>query len=163
MKCLNCDNDARKESGLCATCEEQEQQKINGILYLPALGIILSIVTTPFSLYEIINAMVIHFRNTGFLGYYALALVFFLCAMFALEVFTAMTFFRRKKRTRNVMVAYYFISALLVGYMTVLPAYLFNAKLDTGDIRAISSAVFGIAVWIPYFLFSKRIPLVFSR
>lgn len=163
MKCLNCDNDARKESGLCATCEEQEQQKINGILYLPALGIILSIVTTPFSLYEIINAMVIHFRNTGFLGYYALALVFFLCAMFALEIFTAMTFFRRKKRTRNVMVAYYLISALLVGYMTVLPAYLFNAKLDTGDIRAISSAVFGIAVWIPYFLFSKRIPLVFSR
>ncbi|MEI7366218.1 DUF2569 domain-containing protein [Pectobacterium sp. 1950-15] len=163
MKCLNCDNDARKESGLCATCEEQEQQKINGILYLPALGIILSIVTTPFSLYEIINAMVIHFRNTGFLGYYALALVFFLCAMFALEIFTAMTFFRRKKRTRNVMVAYYFISALLVGYMTVLPAYLFNAKFDTGDIRAISSAVFGIAVWIPYFLFSKRIPLVFSR
>lgn len=163
MKCLNCDNDACKESGLCPACEEQEQQKINGILYLPALGIILSVITTPFSLYEIINAMVIHFKNTGFLGYYALALVFFLLAMFALEVFVAITFFQRKKRTRNVMVIYYLISALLVGYMTLLPAYLFNAKLDTGDIRAIVSSVFGIAVWIPYFLFSKRIPLVFNR
>ncbi|GKW36381.1 DUF2569 domain-containing protein [Pectobacterium carotovorum] len=163
MKCLNCDNDARKESGLCSACEEQEQQKINGILYLPALGIILSVITTPFSLYDIINSMIIHFKNTGFLGYYALALVFFLFAMFALEIFAAISFFQRKKRTRNVMVAYYLFSALLVGYMTLLPAYLFNVKLDIGDIRAIASSVFGIVVWIPYFLLSKRVPLVFSR
>ncbi|WP_113627716.1 DUF2569 domain-containing protein [Pectobacterium peruviense] len=163
MKCLNCDNDARKESGLCSECEEKEQQKINGILYLPALGIILSVIMTPFSLYDIINAMLIHFKNTGFLSYYALALVCFLLAMFALEIFAAMSFFRRKKRTRNVMVAYYLVSALLVGYMTLLPAYLFDAKLDTGDIRAIASSVFGIVVWIPYFMLSKRIPVVFSR
>ncbi|GKW16205.1 hypothetical protein PEC301937_21540 [Pectobacterium carotovorum subsp. carotovorum] len=163
MKCLHCDNDARKESGLCSECEAQEQQKINGILYLPALGIILSLIIAPFSLYEIINAMVIHFKNTGFLGYYALALVFFLIAMFALEIFAAISFFQRKKRTRNVMVAYYLFSALLVGYMTLLPVYLFNVKLDIGDICAIASSVFGIVVWIPYFLLSKRVPLVFSR
>ncbi|BES83738.1 hypothetical protein PEC302107_07460 [Pectobacterium araliae] len=44
MKCLNCDNEAQKESGLCTGCEGKEQQKINGILYLLALGIILSAV-----------------------------------------------------------------------------------------------------------------------
>ncbi|MBP2851352.1 DUF2569 domain-containing protein [Dickeya oryzae] len=163
MKCLNCDNDARKESGLCWDCEDKEQQKINGILFLPALGIVLSVMSTPFSLYDIISSVIIHFKKTGFLGYYALGLILFLLVMFALEVFTALSFFLRKKRTRNVMIIYYLMSALLACYMVLLPAYLSNTKFSTSEIRMLVSALIGITVWIPYFLFSKRIPLVFNH
>lgn len=163
MKCLNCDNDARKESGLCSACEEKEQQKINGILYLPALGIILSVIMTPFSLYELISVVLTNFKNTGFISYYSLFAVSCLIVSLGISIFTALTFFRRKKRTKMMMVAYYAINAVVACCLTLLPSLLFNIALDGNAFSILSAVAFSIVVWIPYFLFSKRIPLVFSR
>ncbi|EKN6046734.1 DUF2569 family protein [Yersinia enterocolitica] len=47
--------------------------------------------------------------------------------------------------------------------LTVLPAVLFNLSLESNDISAISSAIVGILAWTPYFLLSKRIPIVFHK
>lgn len=163
MKCINCDNDARKESGLCTACEAQEQQKINGILYLPALGIILSIMMTPYSLYEFISMVLAHFQKTGFVSVYSLFAVLCLLVAFGMAIFTALTFFRRKKRTKTVMVVYYLINAVVVFSLTVLPSLLFNVALDSNAFSVLTSAACGIVVWIPYFMLSKRVPVVFSR
>ncbi|ATA26197.1 hypothetical protein BIY26_04560 [Brenneria goodwinii] len=91
MKCLNCDNDALKESGLCLECEKMEMRKINGILYLPALGLILSLILAPFSLFSIVRAMVIHFQQTGFIGYFGLFVVFCQFVSLLMALFAALT------------------------------------------------------------------------
>ncbi|MCW1834314.1 hypothetical protein OLZ33_20245 [Pantoea ananatis] len=45
MECIECRLvEANKESGLCNDCEEVEQRKINGLLYLPALGLVLGLI-----------------------------------------------------------------------------------------------------------------------
>ncbi|GKW12364.1 MULTISPECIES: DUF2569 domain-containing protein [Pectobacterium] len=163
MKCLNCENDAQKESGLCTACEGKEQQKINGILYLPALGIILSVIMAPFSLYELVSVVLAHFKKTGFVSYYSLFAIFCVIALFGMSIFTALTFFRRKRRTKVVMVAYYVINAVCVCCLTLLPSLLFGVALDDNALSMLSGVVVGIIVWIPYFLFSKRVPQVFSR
>ncbi|PWC14831.1 DUF2569 domain-containing protein [Brenneria roseae subsp. americana] len=163
MKCLNCDNDALKESGLCPECEKMEMRKINGILYLPALGLILSLILAPFSLFAIVRAMVIHFQQTGFIGYFGLFVVFCQFVSLLMAVFAALTFFSRKKGTRNIMIAYYSINFVVICCMTLLPAHLFNMALDRNDIAALISAIIGVVGWIPYFIFSKRVPVVFSK
>ncbi|AOR64086.1 DUF2569 domain-containing protein [Pectobacterium wasabiae] len=163
MKCLNCENEAQKESGLCTDCEGKEQQKINGILYLPALGIILSVIMAPFSLYELGSVVLAHFKRTGFVSYYSLLALFCVIVLFGMSIFTALTFFRRKRRTKVVMVAYYVINAVCVCCLTLLPSLLFGVALDDNAFSMLAAIVFSIVVWIPYFLFSKRIPVVFSR
>lgn len=65
MTCLNCDNEALKESGLCLECEKIESNKINGILYLPALGLISTLIPTPYSFYIMVDIMIKNFQNMG--------------------------------------------------------------------------------------------------
>lgn len=45
MKCIRCNlGEGNKESGFCEDCELDEIKQINGILYLPALGLISNII-----------------------------------------------------------------------------------------------------------------------
>ena len=41
--CIQCENEALKDSDFCAVCEEREFKKIRGWLYLPAIGLVLTI------------------------------------------------------------------------------------------------------------------------
>ncbi|KGA45522.1 hypothetical protein DJ58_1151 [Yersinia frederiksenii ATCC 33641] len=80
-----------------------------------------------------------------------------------MAVIAALAFFRRKKITKKLMITYYIVNFITTAGMTVLPAALFNLSLDSNDIRTISSAIVGIFAWIPYFILSKRIPVVFHK
>ncbi len=42
MLCIKCQEaEENKESGFCDNCEKKEEGRINGLLYLPALGLII--------------------------------------------------------------------------------------------------------------------------
>ena len=75
----------------------------------------------------------------------------------------AQAFFRRKKTTKKLMIAYYAVNFITTACMAVLPAVLFNISLANNDISAIFSVTVGILAWTPYFLLSKRIPVVFHK
>ncbi|EOD4075940.1 TPA: DUF2569 family protein [Yersinia enterocolitica] len=82
---------------------------------------------------------------------------------FVMAAIAAQAFFRRKRITKKLMAAYYAVNFITTACMTVLPAALFNLSLECSDISAISSAIVGILAWTPYFLLSKRIPVVFHK
>lgn len=43
MQCISCQQEeANKESGLCNQCERVDEKKINGLLYLPAAGLMIN-------------------------------------------------------------------------------------------------------------------------
>ncbi|MBL1188090.1 DUF2569 family protein, partial [Escherichia coli] len=73
MECIKCKmSEANKESGLCDACENEELSKINGLLYLPALGLILGVIGSAIELYSFTITAFNYFNETGFLSYYAM-------------------------------------------------------------------------------------------
>ena len=70
MECIKCKmSEANKESGLCDACENEELSKINGLLYLPALGLILGVIGSTIELYSFTITAFNYFNETGFLSY----------------------------------------------------------------------------------------------
>ncbi|MDU4843916.1 MAG: hypothetical protein E6X49_22630 [Leclercia adecarboxylata] len=79
MECIKCKTtEAKKTSGLCDACEKEELRKINGLLYLPALGLILGVIGSAIGLYSFTMTAFNHFNETGFLSYYAMGAFSFL-------------------------------------------------------------------------------------
>ncbi|BBJ69866.1 DUF2569 domain-containing protein [Enterobacter sp. 18A13] len=164
MECIKCRGfEANKESGLCDDCEKEELCKINGLLYLPALGLILGVIGGAIVLYNFTMTVFNYFNETGFLSYYAMGAFTFLACGFLVSLYAMWFFFRRKKGTRKAMIAYYVTKLIVALYLTVLPAILFDAQQDSDNIRLLVSGLFGVVIWIPYFIFSKRINMVFCR
>ncbi|EBS4549508.1 DUF2569 domain-containing protein [Salmonella enterica subsp. enterica serovar Newport] len=164
MECIKCKVlEANKESGLCDACENEELSKINGLLYLPALGLILGVIGSAIELYSFTITAFNYFNETGFLSYYAMGAFALLICGFIVSLYATWLFFRRKKGTRKAMIAYYAAGLIIALYLTVLPAILFDVQQDSDNIRLLVSGIFGVVIWIPYFIFSKRINMVFCR
>ncbi|HIF3107565.1 TPA: DUF2569 domain-containing protein [Salmonella enterica] len=164
MKCIKCEIlEANKESGLCDVCENEELSNINGILYLPALGLIWGVIGSAIELYSFTMTAFNYFNETGFLSYYAMGAFAFLICGFLVSLYATWLFFRRKKGTRKAMIAYYATGVIIALYLTVLPAILFDVQQNSDNIRLLASGILGIVIWIPYFIFSKRINIVFCR
>lgn len=48
MQCIECqEQPANKESGLCDQCESLDEKKINGLLYIPAAGLVINMLISP--------------------------------------------------------------------------------------------------------------------
>ncbi len=102
MTCLNCDNEALKESGLCLECEEIESRKINGILYLPALGLIVTLIMTPYSFYILANMMFSNFQQYGIITSYGIFILACVLIYFVIAAVASQAFFRRQKITKKI-------------------------------------------------------------
>lgn len=112
MECIECRLvEANKESGLCNDCEEVEQRKINGLLYLPALGLVLGLIGGAMQLYDFFGAVLKYYNKTGFLSWFSIGGVIMLLSAFLISVYAAWLFFRRKMGTRRVMIIYYIESS----------------------------------------------------
>jgi len=61
------------------------------------------------------------------------------------------------------MIAYYVTGLTIALYLTVLPTIIFYVKQGSDNISLLVSSIFGVVIWMPYFLFSKRINMVFCR
>ncbi|ADO47469.1 DUF2569 domain-containing protein [[Enterobacter] lignolyticus] len=164
MQCINCrQQEANKESGLCDSCETLDKQKINGLLYLPAAGLIINILCIPYGFYAFIGAIINFLRQTGIISWYAIGGVAVMLIDAVMTLTASWYFFRRKKGIRKVLVAYYLLGVAYMLYFVVVPAWLYGAYIDGNDIRNALFPVIGAAVWIPYFLYSRRINTVFCR
>lgn len=164
MKCIKCKIiEANKASGLCDACEKEELRKINGLLYLPALGLTLGVIGCVIELYSFTMTAFNYVNETGFLSYYTMGAFSFLIYGFLVSLYAGWLFFRHKKGTRKIMITYYATGLIIALYFTVLPAILFDVQLNSDDIRLLVSGIFGVVIWVPYFIFSKRINIVFCR
>lgn len=164
MECIECKaSDSNKESGLCDACEQKSMRKINGLLYLPALGLIVTILSFIVGIYNFILTLFNFFNENAFLPYYLIGLLALLISGFVISLYAAWLFFRCKKGTRRAMVIYYLMGVVITLSTTVFPAIAFDMPLNSDSFRELLSAVFSIFIWIPYFILSKRIDVVFCR
>jgi len=164
MECIECrGSEANKESGLCDACEQKSMRKINGLLYLPALGLIVTILSFIVGIYSFILTLFNFFNENAFLPNYFIGILVLLISGFIISLYAAWLFFRRKKGTRRAMVIYYIMGLVITLTTTVFPAIAFDMPLNSDSFRELLSGVFSIFVWIPYFIISKRIDVVFCR
>lgn len=164
MKCINCnEQEANKDSGWCDQCEQLEVNKINGVLFLPALGLIVTAILSVVTAYQLSQVALYYFQNTrGIPAFYIGALV--LQFAYILMTFTACWFFfNKKKAIKFVMVTYYLFALIVTLYFTVVLAVLYNAKLSSTDYQQVITSGFSAILWIAYFLKSKRISQVFTQ
>jgi len=63
--CIQCDSEALKGSDYCAVCEEREFKKIRGWLYIPALGLIATIIVNLISINFTLRFLMENFALIG--------------------------------------------------------------------------------------------------
>lgn len=164
MECIECKgSEANKESGLCDVCEQKSMRKINGLLYLPALGLVLTIISFIIGLYDFILTVFHFFDGNEVFSYYLVGMLVLMVFGFGISLYAAWLFFKRKKGARRMMVLYYIMGLIIALCSTVFPAAFFNIPLGSDSVSILSSAIFGVVIWMPYFIFSRRINIVFCR
>lgn len=164
MLCIECNlYKANKESGWCNDCEKKEETKINGILYLPALELIIGILSSVYNAYSVILTTWPHINILVNVINYSTGVVLLSVLNLLVTIYCAWLFFNRNKKSRYSMISYYIFNMLLALYFTILPSQMYNLKLGSNDIAMLTCGMTGIVFWIPYFIFSKRINKVFHR
>jgi hypothetical protein len=164
MQCIACQQqEANKESGLCNQCENEDEKKINGLLYLPAAGLVISLIMTPFSVWSYFSLVLGYFLAGREITLFGMAGIGVVLIDTVMTLVAGWFFFKRKSGIRKVIIPYYLIGVVSSLYFVGIPAWVFGAILDTADIRNALSPVVSALIWIPYFIFSKRIRQVFVR
>ncbi|WP_145551673.1 DUF2569 domain-containing protein [Yersinia intermedia] len=164
MLCNTCIlEEENKESGLCTNCENKEAKKINGILYLPALGLIGNMVSGFLSLYVVFSLFISTYNSSGEVTVYGVCLLSVLMINIIITLSAAWFFFRRHMKTKKVMIVYYIFGLFYALVVVVFPVIYYEAIPTKTDIRTLVGSIIGVVAWIPYFLLSKRVPVVFSR
>ncbi|AXH62405.1 MULTISPECIES: DUF2569 domain-containing protein [Providencia] len=164
MKCINCnEHEANKASGWCNACEELKVHRINGVLYLPALGLIITAFLSIFGEYQLIQVAVYYAENTRSIPLFYLGALGLQLAYIIMTLIACWFFFNKKKATKVVMITYYILALIVTLYFTVFLAVLYGAKLTNTDYKQIITSAFSAAIWIGYFLKSERIAQVFTR
>lgn len=162
--CIQCDSEALKDSDFCAACEEREFKKIRGWLYVPALGLVLSIIVNMVAINFNIRFLLEHFPA---IGSTQKAILFFelfaFVGMFGFAVFTSSLFFRKKRQLPRCYIAMVAIGVafsaidLLLGHLYLNVPYIYDT------VQPMVRNVLGACIWIPYFIVSERVKRTFVR
>ncbi|GAB1437850.1 hypothetical protein MASR2M36_05910 [Providencia sp.] len=147
-----------------------ELKGIAGWLILPMLGIVLSLIILPFSIYGQ-NVQVLEYwdeltnpLSNSFIPLFKELIYFELLGnviLYAILLFLCYVFFTKKKLTIRVYIFFQLFSLVLTTSDIILASVLLDLDVDASDIRDIFRALIGCAVWIPYFLVSRRVKNTF--
>lgn len=162
-QCINCDSPAIQYSDFCAPCENKELSKIGGFLYLPALGLVVSIFTLFFSAYSTMRLLVIGYDVLGDLRQ-LLAFEFVSSFIFlALCFYTAVLFFQKKAKAPLFYIIY--LVAFLIYVITdlLLAHYVYDVKLEVSNYSSLFRTLVSTGIWVPYFIVSVRVKRIFIR
>ncbi|WPU22606.1 DUF2569 domain-containing protein [Cedecea neteri] len=162
--CIQCDNEAIKGSDYCPACEEKEFKRIRGWLYVPALGLVLSVL---FNFIAFVNTLKLFINNYSVLIGEAWWTVLFevvgFAGLFVAAIYVSSLFFRKKRQLPR-----YYIVFMVAGIVfQVLDLYLarvlFDVPFDFDNAKALMRSFLGACIWVPYFCVSERVKRTFVR
>ena len=139
--------------------EKKELTGIGGWLVLPAIGL----VVTPFAaiLFIIIDLEAME-EMPRYQNLFASEIFFnVIIALFA--VVTAFLFFSKNKMTPKVVIAFLVTNMALMLIETVMIVQEFGSRVDSEAYTDLIRAVVAAAIWIPYFINSKRVQNTFVK
>jgi len=137
---------------------EKQHIKIGGWLLLPALGLILAPFIFMSEAYkefsEIFGSDATHGMDSIEITIYSVVLLGMLFSFLMYILFTIYSFFKRKKITPKLMVGFYSL-----GCMAAILYYL--SEPNAVGLKGLIPNFATLIIWVPYFLFSKRVKNTF--
>lgn len=156
MECIKCRNfKANKESGWCDDCEQVEYHNINGVLYFPAMGLVMTLLWCSIEMYYIVTMNEIYDIPTKYASTTPILL--------SVTLISSWLFFNKKKGCRTAMVVYYITEIIIAFYIADYKSFSFDFNLISAETKILLSSLIGIFIWGPYFIFSNRAKNVFIR
>ncbi|WP_241568998.1 DUF2569 domain-containing protein [Rosenbergiella collisarenosi] len=164
MECIKCQSEhANQESGLCQTCEDKQYRKIDGLLYLPAIGLVLTISNSVLDIRGLVVNFSGYLTESGALFHFILVTLLLTLISLSVSLYAAWMFFRKKRQTRRAMISYYITGLIIALFTVIYPAMFFGMPMTSASMSLLIRGIIGVLVWIPYFIVSKRINVVFCR
>ncbi|HHQ6631264.1 TPA: DUF2569 domain-containing protein [Serratia fonticola] len=163
MKCMNCDAEVVRGSDFCEACEQKELGKIGGFLYLPALGIILSVIS---SIYGLLSSIKSYHSVTGITSaLYPFIIYQIICfaILLALSVYITGVFFGKKKKAPFYYILLISLNLIFVISNVAISHYQYGVEVDSDMWTSMARTLIGACIWIPYFLVSVRVKRTFVR
>ncbi|CAM3264046.1 hypothetical protein SB6411_04334 [Klebsiella spallanzanii] len=156
--CICCDTEVRRGDDFCPACEKRELGKIGGWLYIPLLGLLISVAMT---ILNLMTALELVFAGISWtiLWFELFAMI----VLLGLLGYTAWLFLRKKRQLRWVyiiLIAYSLVFSILDAFLV---NYLYGVAVPSDAMIRIFRNLVTAAVWIPYFLVSVRVKLTFVR
>ncbi|EKO4963229.1 DUF2569 domain-containing protein [Escherichia coli] len=162
--CIQCENEALKDSDFCAVCEEREFKKIRGWLYLPAVGLVLTILANMISINFTIRFLM---ENIAQIGHAQKGILFFelfaFIGMFSYGIFVSSLFFRKKRQLPHHYIVLVGIGTIFVAVDLLLGHIYLDVPYVFDTVKPLVRNVFSACIWIPYFIVSERVKRTFVK
>ena len=162
--CIQCANDAIEDSDFCADCEDREFRKIRGWLYVPAIGVVLSVLGNLFGITTTLRLLIdnysqlegsskaiLQFEVLGFIG------------MFLFALYVAGLFFRKKRELPRNYIILLCAGVAFVGIDLLLGHRYLGVPLNYDSLKVVVRNLVSCAIWIPYFRVSVRVKRTFIK
>lgn len=162
MLCIKCQEaEGNKDSGYCDNCEKKEEGRINGLLYLPALGLVMGFFTMLYNDFNVVTLIANTYQKYSVINSFSILLLMLSIIDFPVTVLACWFFFKKKAKIRCVMITYYLYGLVFASFCTFYPALAFHVNLTQPVINTLVRAFISCLIWVPYFIFSSRINKVF--
>ncbi|MBF7995944.1 DUF2569 domain-containing protein [Rahnella laticis] len=161
--CKLCNEPVTYHTKYCNTCENKSLSKINGLLYIPAINVILYPLIIFISLCNPLSLIILPEYTFEFTSEY-FGVTFEIIGtilLFALSCYTLKVFFTKKKNAPRFFIIMLIASLAYDVVDIIWVSDLLNIPPETEDIVSLfKSGVFSL-VWISYFLLSGKVKKVF--
>ncbi|END6716159.1 DUF2569 domain-containing protein [Escherichia albertii] len=157
--CKGCGENILTQDSYCKNCAEKKLTGIGGWLYLPAISLVLVIISSVYSFVETgklaLGSQEETLKTLLFMEVAGFAMVFLLAS------YTTFLFFKKKRQ----FPLYYIALLLALFAFNVADIWcavqFYHAKIDLEDAWGGLRNIIHLAIWIPYFRLSKRVKLTF--
>ncbi|MDC9623596.1 DUF2569 domain-containing protein [Xenorhabdus sp. XENO-7] len=149
-----------QDTEYCEKCADESFKKIGGWLYLPAIGLILSVI---FIIYqfkiaaEVVSRVAYYSTLQNIVIFTMVANIILLLLVFH----TAILFFNKLKQAPRFCILLCLSNVLIQGITIFLITNGLGYSIDYATISPILQAVVTAAIWIPYFMMSVRVKKTF--
>jgi hypothetical protein len=160
---MNCEAEVVRGSDYCDACEKKELGKIGGFLYLPALGIILSVIS---NIYGLLSSIKNYHGITGVTSaLYPFIIFQIICfaILLALSVYITGVFFGKKKKAPFYYMLLISLNLMFVISNVAISHYQYGVEVDSDMLTSMARTLISACIWIPYFLVSVRVKRTFVR
>ncbi|NDJ57623.1 DUF2569 domain-containing protein [Enterobacteriaceae bacterium 4M9] len=157
-QCIKCDKKAIDNADYCEECQEKAFSRIGGVLYLPAISLVLSVVMLGVSVfstarllldnYSVLPAIITNMLSFELIGFFLLHI---------LAIYTAFCFFTKRKKLPHLYISLIVCNLLFCLADMYLGYYYLDTRIDYESARPVIRSVVSACIWIPYFLVSKRV------
>lgn len=144
-----------------ASTKKKPPQGIGGWLILPAILLPLGVILGLYS--KTLAAAHLSEIATDKYGGLFLTELALDTALLLLLIYATVLFFRKKRRTPTIVITYFALNFAIANLVLVAEIFLGLSDFVLGNLDSVINSLFSGAIWIPYFVISKRVQATFVK